>query len=124
MTNTAFNRVSSFSCCLKEEILMKSKLFLVVLPLVCAHTYTHASPVNENNTDSDSEPMERIVVRGDFRARGIETLPASVSVLSENDIQQRNAEHLEHILAMAANVNLSSGASRANFIQIRGVGER
>ncbi|WP_198683949.1 TonB-dependent receptor [Aliidiomarina celeris] len=103
---------------------MKSKLFLVVLPLVCAHTYTHASSVNENNTDSDSEPMERIVVRGDFRARGIETLPASVSVLSENDIQQRNAEHLEHILAMAANVNLSSGASRANFIQIRGVGER
>lgn len=79
---------------------------------------------NAETDETDAQPIERILVRGDFRARGIEDVPASVSVLSAEDIQQRNAEHLEHALAMAANVNLSAGASRANFIQIRGVGER
>ncbi|MCO4321088.1 TonB-dependent receptor [Aliidiomarina quisquiliarum] len=74
--------------------------------------------------DEQATAIERIVITGNFRPQGIEDVPASVSVLSSNDIQQRNAEHLEHALAMAPNVNLASGASRASFIQIRGVGER
>src|SRR5690554_4332695 len=74
--------------------------------------------------DEQTSAIERIVITGSFRAQGIEDVPASVSVLSSDDIQQRNAEHLEHALAMAPNVNLASGASRASFIQIRGVGER
>lgn len=81
-----------------------------------------ASPTVDENEQTTT--VERIVVRGNFRAQGIEDIPASVSVLKGDDIQQRNAAHLEHVLAMAPNVNLASGASRASFIQIRGVGER
>lgn len=75
------------------------------------------------NTSDDSE-IERITVTGDFRAQGLEDVPASVSVLTREDIRARQAEHLEDALAMAPNVNLSSGGSRANFFQIRGIGER
>ena len=39
-------------------------------------------------------------------------------------MQQRQAEHLEAALLMAPNVNLAAGASRASFVQIRGIGER
>lgn len=86
-----------------------------------------ASPVyaqTENQQATDEESIERILVVGDFRARGIEDVAASVTVLQQEDIRQRQAEHLEHALAMAPNVNLASGASRATFFQIRGVGER
>lgn len=74
--------------------------------------------------DTDDTDIERITVVGDFRAQGLEDIPASVSVLNQADIRQRQAEHLEDALAMTPNVNLASGGSRANFIQIRGIGER
>lgn len=73
---------------------------------------------------AEDAPIERITVVGDFRAQGIEDLPGSVSVLSAEDMRQRQAEHLEESLNMAPNVNLAAGASRASFFQIRGIGER
>lgn len=78
----------------------------------------------EQATEAAEQKIERIVITGSFRPQGIEDVPASVSVIGRDDIQERTSEHLEQVLAMAPNVNLASGASRANFIQIRGVGER
>lgn len=69
-------------------------------------------------------PIEEIVVTADFRSAGIDDIPASISVLDEQLIAEKNALHLEDILNNAPNVNLASGASRARFIQIRGIGER
>ena len=51
-------------------------------------------------------------------------LPQVFQFLSAEDMQQRQAEHLEAALLMAPNVNLAAGASRASFVQIRGIGER
>ncbi|RUO18979.1 hypothetical protein CWE08_10490 [Aliidiomarina iranensis] len=68
--------------------------------------------------------IERITVTGDFRSRGIEDVAASVSVLSAHDLNNRAAAHIESALMMAPNVNLAAGASRASFVQIRGIGER
>ncbi len=68
--------------------------------------------------------IEEIIVSADFRASAIDQISASVSVLDSTLIQQRNAQHLEDLLINAPNVNLASGASRARFIQIRGIGER
>jgi iron complex outermembrane recepter protein len=67
---------------------------------------------------------DEIVVFGDIRDAVIDALPGSVTVLGGASIERRDAQHLEEILALAANVNLASGASRARFLQIRGVGER
>ncbi|RUO39794.1 hypothetical protein CWE15_08525 [Aliidiomarina taiwanensis] len=99
---------------------------LTPLAILVATTLSLSLPVAAfaEAEEEQTQPIERIVVHGHFRAQGIEDVPASVSVLQQEDIQQRNAEHLEHALAMAPNVNLASGASRGRFFQIRGVGER
>lgn len=83
-----------------------------------------AAAVPTASAESDEQNIERITVQGEFRNRGIEDVAASVSVLSAEDMQQRQAEHLEAALLMAPNVNLAAGASRASFVQIRGIGER
>jgi iron complex outermembrane receptor protein len=68
--------------------------------------------------------IEEIVVTADYRETQLSDLAASVSVIGEEQISARNAHHIEDILGMAANVNYASGASRARFYQIRGIGER
>lgn len=73
---------------------------------------------------ADAAALERIVVSSDFRANDIQNVTASVSVIGSELIQARQAQHLEEILNLGANINFASGASRGRFIQIRGIGER
>ena len=68
--------------------------------------------------------IDEIVVTAEFNHDNPFNLPMSVSVLSSDDINQRNANHLEDLLFMTPNVNYSTGASRGKFYQIRGIGER
>ena len=49
---------------------------------------------------------------------------SSVTVFNPEFVTQRGARHLEDLLSAAPNVNAASGASRARFFQIRGIGER
>ena len=70
------------------------------------------------------EPIEEIIVTGEFRDTRLDALPASVSVLSGEAIDDRAARHLEEILALIPNVNLAGGSARSRFVQIRGIGER
>ncbi len=81
------------------------------------------SPVANAQNDSAAE-IEEVVVTADYRKAAINDISASITVLDHRLIQQRGARHLEDILPDAPNVNLSSGASRARFYQIRGIGER
>jgi iron complex outermembrane receptor protein len=67
--------------------------------------------------------VEEIVVTADFRQARLDNIPASIIVLDSSLIQQKNALHLEDVLLNAPNVNFASGASRARFIQMRGIGE-
>ena len=71
-----------------------------------------------------AEEIEEIIVYGELRESHIENLPTSITVLDEELIRAQNASHLEEVLLASANVSISSGASRARFFQIRGVGER
>ena len=73
---------------------------------------------------SAQDVLEEIIVTADFRKNALEDIPASISVIDTEVMERRNAQHLEDILLNTPNVNLSSGASRARFIQIRGIGER
>ena len=68
--------------------------------------------------------IREIIVTAEFNEINPFNLPLSVSVLSSNDINQRNASHLEDMLFMIPNVNYSTGSSRGKFYQIRGIGER
>jgi iron complex outermembrane receptor protein len=68
--------------------------------------------------------LEEIVVTGEFRDTRLLDTPSSVSVVSLEQEQAGALKHLEEILGWLPNVNLASGASRARFVQIRGIGER
>ena len=68
--------------------------------------------------------IEEIIVTGDFRDIDLQEMPASVTVMTAEDIERRSAQHLEQLLALAPNVNFSGGGSRTRYIQIRGIGER
>ena len=70
------------------------------------------------------EPIEEIVVTGEFRDTALDALPASVSVLDGETVDDRAARHLEEVLALVPNVNLAGGSARSRFFQIRGIGER
>ncbi|WP_257903651.1 TonB-dependent receptor [Pseudoalteromonas sp. CR1] len=91
-----------------------SLITAAILPLLSAS-------FSANADDSD---IEKIVVTGDFQRETIQTLSASASLLSEEEISLRGASYLDEILGSAANVNFTAGASRGRFIQIRGVGLR
>ena len=73
---------------------------------------------------ADESDIERVVINGDFKNESIQTLSASASLFTDTEINQRNATYLDEILAAAANVNFTAGASRGRFVQIRGVGLR
>ncbi len=78
-----------------------------------------------SNAQTASEnTIEEIIVNADYRQSNLDEIPSSLIVIEENLIQKKNAQHLEDILFNAPNVNFSSGASRARFYQIRGIGER
>ncbi len=71
----------------------------------------------------DAACIEEIIVTADFRQQGLNDIAASVRVLDAELMQRRNALHLEDVLLNAPNVNLAAGASRARYVQLRGIGE-
>ena len=75
---------------------------------------------NKSNTDN----VETITVTSDFRQQSLQKAPTSMSVLTDVEIKQRSAKHLEELIAVSPNVNFASGSQRARYYQIRGIGER
>jgi outer membrane receptor protein involved in Fe transport len=67
--------------------------------------------------------LEEIIVTAGFRDLALMTSPGSATVIDETVLRERAARHLESILNVTPNVSYASGASRARFIQIRGVGD-
>lgn len=70
-----------------------------------------------------ADELDTVMVNGDFRSTSIEETTSSVTVINQLEMQKRSAKHLENVLNLAPNVNSSAGASRAQYFQIRGIGE-
>ncbi|ASP38061.1 TonB-dependent receptor [Bacterioplanes sanyensis] len=73
---------------------------------------------------ADDVALQPVKVNADFRQSDVQQIPEAVTVVSGQQIEQRSAQHLESVLALAPNVNFAAGASRGRFFQIRGIGER
>ena len=73
---------------------------------------------------SANDSIEEVIITSDFRELELQTIPASISVVSAGTINQRSSRHLEEVLAIVPNVNYAAGASRGRYFQIRGIGER
>src|SRR5210317_52806 len=67
--------------------------------------------------------LEEVIVTAQFRDTELLKSAGSISVVRESVLFERGTRHLEETLNILPNVNFSSGASRARFIQVRGVGD-
>jgi iron complex outermembrane recepter protein len=68
--------------------------------------------------------LPSMIVSADFRPNDAHDTPISLTTIDQDTIESRGAQHIEDVLNLAPNVNVSSGASRGQFFQIRGIGER
>lgn len=89
---------------------------------VCALLFILA-PVLALAQQQPSDEIEEVIVTAQFRDTSLLQSSGSISVVSEATLSDRGAEHLEETLNVLPNVNFSSGASRARFIQVRGIGD-
>ena len=112
---------------------MKTPLFLLSAlsfsafanqPIEVNPQITDAVTSNQTASSAENPDIETIVVTADFRQADLMQIPSAITVVGDDDIQNRSADHLESILSLAPNVNFASGSSRARFFQIRGIGER
>ncbi|MGO5000177.1 TonB-dependent receptor [Oceanisphaera sp. W20_SRM_FM3] len=83
-----------------------------------------ALPAQADNSAAGVYTLETTTVTSSFRDDSLQETAASVSVIDEAEINKPGNTHLSDVLAQAPNVNLSAGASRGKYYQIRGVGER
>ncbi|MBT8074823.1 MAG: TonB-dependent receptor, partial [Gammaproteobacteria bacterium] len=85
---------------------------------------TVLTPLGVNAQEFGEGALEEVIVTAEYRPVSVLELPTSISVFDQQAIERRGARHLEQLLNLAPNVNLSSGASRGRFVLIRGIGER
>jgi len=94
---------------------MKSKLLpAAIAALLSTHALAEPAEVE----------LPAMVISADFRPNTALQTPVSLTTIDSEEIQSRGAQHLEDILNLAPNVNISSGASRGQYFQIRGMGAR
>lgn len=68
--------------------------------------------------------LDAITVTSDFRDTNLNQTSKAISVLEEEKIADKAHESLENVIGQVPNVNFATGASRAHYVQIRGIGER
>ena len=68
--------------------------------------------------------LDPIVVGADFRDKNLSQVSNSITVIGEDEIYDKASQSFVETLASTPNVNFSAGASKAKYIQIRGIGER
>ncbi len=93
---------------------MKTKTLSIIATTMIAHTTLLADDIN----------LDPVVVSSDFREAKLSRTAGAVTVITEEDITDKASENFEDVIAQTPNVNFTSGASRAHYIQIRGIGER
>lgn len=90
-----------------------------LLPLSLIAALTVQSVCAESGTELDP-----IVVSSDFREKKLSETNNAVTVIGEERIYDKASQSFIETVATAPNVNLTAGASKAKYIQIRGIGER
>jgi outer membrane receptor protein involved in Fe transport len=93
---------------------MKLKTLSIITVITLMQCTTFAQEVS----------LDPVVVSSDFREQSLSQTAGSVAVIAEEEIAQRVYEPFENLISEVPNVNFTSGASRAHYIQIRGIGER
>jgi len=83
-----------------------------------------ATAVLSTSAFAEEITLDPIVVSSDFRAKTLSKTSNAVTLLTEDKIADKASLPFEDIIGQVPNVNFTSGASRAHYIQIRGIGDR
>ena len=75
------------------------------------------------SSSTGAEVIDEIVVRADFRGRSASELPASITVIDAQQIEERAVQHFEELVNSVPNLNWSGDGQRSRYFQIRGAGE-
>ena len=75
-------------------------------------------------TFAEEVTLDPIVVGADFRDKKLSETTTSVAIIGEEELYDKSSQAFEDVIGQTPNVNFTSGASRAHYIQIRGIGER
>jgi len=70
-----------------------------------------------------AETIDEIIVSADLRGRSSMEVPASISLIDAEQLQQLATQHFEELVNVVPNLNWSGDGHRARYFQIRGVGE-
>ncbi len=68
--------------------------------------------------------LDPIVVSSDFRVKKLSQTSNSITVIGEDKLYDKSSQSFIEVLSATPNVNFAAGASKAKYIQIRGIGER
>ncbi|RZV59221.1 MAG: hypothetical protein EX270_01850, partial [Pseudomonadales bacterium] len=70
-----------------------------------------------------AQAMQEVIVYSSLTEQTLANTAASITIFDAKRLSANNAQHIEHILNAAPNVNFSGGAARARFVQMRGIGD-
>ncbi|MGS0730346.1 TonB-dependent receptor plug domain-containing protein, partial [Shewanella sp. 0m-11] len=85
----------------------------IALAVIAAISSTNAFANGDASTTHDD--IEVMVVTSDFRGSALETMPSSVTIIDQQQIEDEGAQHFEDILNTVANLNWSGGSSRPKY---------
>jgi outer membrane receptor protein involved in Fe transport len=88
-------------------------------PLIMA-----GSCLTVSTASASDKVIPEILVTADYRQSNELETASSITVMTEEVIRSRSAEHFDDLINAIPNLNYASGSNRARFFQIRGIGER
>jgi len=106
---------------------VKSSLAIAVLTTLSSPVLATDTSVDNQTADKTNielNTIEKITVTSSFKKQSLAQTPASIAVVTEQQILEQGNQHFEDLLSSVANLNFSGGTSRPKYLQIRGVGER
>ncbi|MGH8136519.1 MAG: TonB-dependent receptor, partial [Steroidobacteraceae bacterium] len=68
-------------------------------------------------------PLAEVVVTASLRSTNVKDLPASVTILSGDDVTKGAVQHLEELLPQVPSLSWAGASSRPRYFQLRGIGE-
>ncbi|MFT4256827.1 MAG: TonB-dependent receptor [Pseudoxanthomonas sp.] len=94
------------------------------LSLAIAQAHAQEQTAQEppaGNAQRAATELDTVVVTATKREKALRDVPASITVLSGDDLEQRGAQNIEDIARLVPGVNISSPAGNAQRITIRGI---
>ena len=68
-------------------------------------------------------PLAEVVVTASLRSTNVQELPASVTIMSGDDVANGAVLHLEELLPQIPSLSWAGASSRPRYFQLRGIGE-